>query len=167
MAQIQNTSTIKEIRTAAGLSISEGFPQQLGNQIVPVININPKDYRTSQFIRFNQSGSSGALSIATTSEKKDTFITACSMGIIKDAVADMTTGYVSIIVIIDGLERHIVSMPTLTLTAQNSFISVSFPSPIKVDRNSAITLHTQTHSVGVASKSASIVGYEVEAFENL
>jgi len=164
---IQNASTIKEIRKVAGLSISEGFPQQLNNSVQAVVDVNPANLRRGDYIKVSARTSTGDLVLATTSTARDTFISGAQLGIIKDATNDGASNYVRITVVIDGITTDIIALPTLTLTAQNSFLSVNFREPIKIDRGSAITCTWVSYAAGLCVRTAGVTGFTVELFENL
>jgi len=167
MPQVQNSSTIKEIRTAGGLSVSEGFPTSLGNQIVPVININPKDYRTTNVLFASSSTSSGNIGIGTTSTTKDTFITSIQMSMAKDATCDVASGAIYLDMTFNDVVRDFAYISILTLTAQSQTVFLQFANPVRVARGSSILIGAGAHTVGLFSKAAAVHGFEVEPFENL
>jgi len=162
--QIQNSSTIRELRTAAGLSISEGFPQGLANQIVPVIELNPKLFRLTNVLRDAASVSTGSTTIFTTSSDKDFFLTNVSLTTEANATADSV--FTKMEVIQDGVTRVIALIRKLSLTAHSSSLVLQFNNPLKVDRGTAITI-TQSFTVGASTTGGLIAGFEVEPFESL
>jgi len=165
MYNIQNSSTISEIRSSAGLSISEGFPQKLRDDVQAVINVNPKDYKYITRIATNQSSVSGNVTVATTSTVKDTYVHAISMTIAKNAACDIPTGGYRLGFGTDAGVQYI-WIPVITLTASSDEKSISFPIPIKLVRGSTINIAGVTFAAGACSRSVEIFYTEVEPFEN-
>lgn len=95
----------------------------------------------------------------TTPSDKDFYLTNASLSLIKDATA--TSNISTITVVVEGVTQRIISIIGLTLTAQAETNYKNFNIPIKLDRNTAITI---THSTNVGNVSANgiIMGYTVE-----
>jgi len=164
MVRINNTSVIKEIRQALGASISDGFPQDAQNVVIPVLNVNPKDYRLTNAFYSLSSVTTGAASTLTNASR-DTYITNAILTISKNATCDIATGSVSVTVVVDGQTRTIARLAVLTLTAEYENVSITFARPIKVDRNSTISV-SGTYTAGLMSRGLILTGYEVEPFES-
>ena len=75
MAIIQNSQTIKEIRKAAGLSISDGFPQRIADAVIPTIEVNPENFRIANVVENNNTGTTGSFTIYTTPSNKSFYLT--------------------------------------------------------------------------------------------
>ncbi len=164
--RIQNSSTIKEIRSAACLSISEGFPQDLSNQIIPVINVNPKDYNEGRIFAHGSSVAAGTVTIYTCSSTLDTFIMSCSYSFSKNVACDIASGRTAIQIIgFDGVTYAILSLAVLTLTAERDSISISFNKPLHVKKGSVIQI-VGAFAAGAMARSYIVSGYEIESFEN-
>lgn len=160
MAYIDNSETKKELNDAIrGNAVSNIAPTQLANQVIPVINVNPKDYRICNINKTTVATNSTSAVIYTTPADKDFFITACSLTVIKDATSTSTLSRIKLT--IDGAEASILPITTLTLTAQDSAFSISFPNPIKIDRDSIISITNSTNVANISTR-ASIHGYTVE-----
>lgn len=159
MAQIQNTSTAREIRQALGLS-----PLEQPSMPSPVVNVNPKDYRITTRIAVASATTSGTQTAATTDANKVTYITGLTLGIIKDATCDIATGSISVVTTIDGVAQSITGIPVLTLTAQNNYVEIIFANPLKIDKNVTITL-TGSYTAGNMSRLLHVYGYTVDQFE--
>lgn len=157
--KIQNSDTIKELRDGARLSISEGFPERLAGSVVPVMNINPKDYRICNIAKTTSAVNATSATIYTTPADKDFYLVGFSIGLIKDATATSINSGIS--AYIDGLNTALIGIASLTLTAQSETLSQTLAYPIKVDRNTIIAV-TNTTNVGNISARGSIIGYTVE-----
>ena len=166
MTQIQNFSTIREIRKALGASISEGFAQVADNRVIPVINVNPKDYRECTVIKTQSATASGAVTVLTSSSTRDTYITQVSMSVCKNASCDVANGQFLISVVVGGNTYYIAGIALLTLTAQDQSLAINLDKPVKIDRNTAVTIVSNTYTVGAMVRSANVIGYEVDVFEN-
>lgn len=170
MALIQNSSTIKEIRTSAGLSISEGFPSKIADLVMPVINVNPKDYKIDTVLGANASAATGHLTIFTASTTRATYITGLDVSAIKNATNDTGTGFWSITCVINGQSQSLLNMAILTLTAQVWDKTVVFKNPILIDKGSLVRFFNSAggdYTSGAAYRACAVYGYEVEPFENI
>jgi len=87
---------------------------------------------------------------------QDFYMTALTLSVIKDATATSTES--AVWASVDGQFVRIATIATLTLTAQNASIALSFPLPLKVDRNSTITVQNGTAIANVRA-AATIHGY--------
>lgn len=162
MATIYNTELFKEIKDGAKIQqMTDAIPSQLQGTVVPVMEVNPKLLRKTNFISGSTSSATGALSVITASTSVDTFITNLNVNLIKDATCDQATGVVSIACTQDGIGKTLIRIPVITLTAQVFNMEIGFMNPIKVDRGSVITFST-SYSVGVMVRSAQVQGFTLE-----
>lgn len=158
MVQIQNTDAINAIRDGARLSISEGFPQELGKTCVPVMDMTPDFHNKVNIVRNAANSTSGSATIYTTPTDLKFYLCGLKMFIQEDATSNNTATYINITV--DGATRTIASIDKLTTTATTHSISLDFNYPILISENTAITLNN-SFTLGSASKSANIWGYTV------
>jgi len=167
MVQIQNSSTVRELIKAAGLTAGDGIPTRLAESVVPVIDINPSHARVCDIVILTAPSSSGNATIYTTPSDKDFYLVSASLGVIKDATCNDATGNASSIVItVNSVQQSLLQIAGITATAQMENFSSFFPVPIKIDRNTAIVLSGATFTLGVKVRSAGLVGYTVEPFES-
>lgn len=160
MVQIQNTDAISAIRNSARLSISEGFPQNLLPNVQAVIDMTPRKHHVCDIVKTASGSGSANNTIYTTPTDCDFYITAITLGVIKDASATSVDSYVTCV--IGGVTSRMISIPGITLTAQSETMSISFPFPIKVDRGTSVVL-TNSTNVAVIKSTACIIGYTVQA----
>lgn len=158
--RIQNTDTISAIRDVARLSISEGFPVNLADYIQGVVDVNPESHRRCKVVRSATDSVTGSLTIFTTPQDRDFFLNSLVLSCQNNVVANSTITEIKAFV--DGVERSLLAHVKITLTVHDASTSISFPHPIKIDRGTVITV-TNTFTVGVATKYASLTGYEVAA----
>jgi len=168
MPQIQNSSTIKEIRSISGSSISEGFAQQVSSKEVQLVaNVNPKDYRISKIlVATNYTGTSGSVSAYTTHASKLTYITSVIFSVSKDATYDGGSAQFGITGVINSVTNFLAGVACLTLTSERQTVVVSFDRPVLVDRNSSLSISSASNTVGSCIRTCSVAGYEVDLFEN-
>ena len=159
--QIQNEDATRIIREGAKLTLAEGFPQVLLPNVVPVMDMTPRFHRFVDFADSASNTSTAAATIRTASTDKDTYVTGAVFGFTKDATSDSPTGRMNFTVVIKGQAKNLISLPVLTLTAQDKQVAISFNPPIKVDRGSAIALGSITNTVGTVVRSGSVFGYEL------
>lgn len=153
--KIQNTDLINNAREQARLSISEGFPQMLGETIVPILDASPNQNRFCNIVRRNTG--TGTITIFTTPADKDFYLTYAMLSTIKDTASTATTSGINITV--QGNTVSIISIAGITLTAQDQIAVATFSPPIKIDRNTVIGT---TANAGVNRSDGSIAGYTVE-----
>jgi len=163
---IQNSSTIKNIRSAAGLSLSEGFPQDLRNDIQAVINVNPKDYHNS-LMYSTQKTNTGAMTAFASGATDFTYVYAVNLAVVKNALCDVATGSINITANIqDQGSVVIAAIPILTLNAENTIQSIRYDPPLKLQKGSSITSSTNSFTAGAMSRTLSISYDQISDFEN-
>ncbi len=134
---------------------------EIMNEIVPVIVVEPK---VDIFINSAKT-TTGANTIYTTPTTKDFFLTGILISYVKDAVCDVADGVITLNTTIDGLTRFIISLPVLTLTAQQDEKVIIFNKPIKIDRGVTFN-YSGTFGAGKMIRECSIIGYTVETVKN-
>lgn len=165
MVNINNISTIKELRKAAQIPNSEGVPLRLAESIVPVININPAHDRSVTLLRTATRTATGVATIYTTDTIKRTFITGITLSLSANVTADNTSAFVTATLLSDVTARTVLLIEKQSVTAVSGLsLSVSFPVPLELNPGSVIS-HTSTFTVGGASYTTSIYGYEVDGIE--
>jgi len=166
MTQILNQSTLREIRQALSVPNSYNAPSYSSDQVIPVVNVNPKDYKESKYATLSKTNT-GTATIYTTDLNKDTFLTSVQLSFAKDATCDAATGSVVLQAIPFGLtsQTAIVSIATITLTAQSGNIFLEFNKPVKIARNTAIQIGGFSYTVGIMSRQATITYIETDVYE--
>lgn len=125
------------------------------DEIIPVIPIT----RDINIAVVGTGAGSGATTIYTTPSDKDFYLTAFFLHYQADAANDCTE--LNITTNLRGLSTKIFKITKITLTATTEYMMITLPNPIKVDRNSAITLNA-TFTVGNCPRTAGVYGYTVE-----
>lgn len=160
--QIQNHDAAQAIRSQAGLTQSEGFPQNLLPNCQPVMDMTPRNHRVVTFsLNLNAQTSASTSTIGTSSSTRDTFITAVNLQVEKDATCDVADGQVTLRAVFNGVATSIVSVPIMTLTAQSRGIAIPLVPPLKIDRGAAIQLTQGTFTAGKFIRNGTVLGYEV------
>jgi hypothetical protein len=154
MAKYYNTSIAKDVQRIFNFKQADTLSPDVGNIIVPVMPIQ----RVCDIVKSVISSSVQA-TIYTTPTNADFYLSSCTCGVIKDVTSTSTSS--SIIIQINGLAVRVIAIPGLSLTAQQNVTSVSFPIPIKCDRNSTITINSSTAVANILN-SGQIIGYLVE-----
>lgn len=163
--QIQNSSTIKELRTAAGLSISEGFPQQLANQIIPVIDINPKHLRRATILgTLLNRNTTGSNITVLSAQSEEVFVTGFNISNQQDATSDNVL--IVLQATIDGVLKRFYSRQKVTATAGLINENIQLSHAIKIDLGSTIGF-TLAFTVGASISDVVVYGYKVNPFENI
>lgn len=160
MVIIHNSDLTNELKEGAKLQqLNDIVPNILSNQVVPVMEVNPKLLRRINYARDGTSTNSTGGTLVTTPADKDLFITSIILSFSKDATA--TSLFSGVTCIINGLTVSMIKIATLTLTAERGEIAIDFNSPIKPDRNTAIRTVNSTNAANVVC-CATILGYTVD-----
>lgn len=132
---------------------------QPGNEVLPYITPTVEVQPRINILRRVSLTNATAATIYTTPADKDFYLTHVTISMSKDATATVTDS--NVFCIVDGVNRQILEMTSTTLTATTQSMVVSLEHPIKVDRNTAITLTANT-AVANHKHAACISGYTVE-----
>lgn len=97
-----------------------------------------------------------ALAIYTGTPTEDFYLQSVQLSIQSDVTADDTSAVINITQ--DGATLPVAVIAKLATSAQTREIAVSFPTPIKCDRNTNVRL-THTFTVGASATRAVVVGY--------
>jgi hypothetical protein len=164
MAKIYNSDLIKELRDVGKIQIStDKIPNEIADKVVPVINVNPKQSRVINAILSSAVTASGvAQTLLAAQPNRDFFITSASISIVKDAACTPGREFYHIICTIDGATKNILTIPYYSAVASESHKTISFPIPIKIDRNTAITTSIFDYGAGTSKVSTNVSGYFVD-----
>lgn len=162
MSQIKRTDVIQEIVNTLGLGSMDKVPNKMFESVMPVIDLNPNHNRIVNIVRAANLLNATSTTIFTTPTGKDFFLTGACLSFIKDVTSTSTTSTIEIKTE-DGTVVNIIRLASLTLTVQDQAVSISLPFPIKLFRNSVITLRNDTGIANIAT-SGSIWGYTVEQY---
>jgi len=158
MAYIDQTQTKKEIEDAIrGNSVSNVAPTAVPNDVQLVLDVNPKNYRRINIVR----RAIGAGTIYTTPNNKDFFLV--STHITMDSTSAASASACTIQVIPEGETTAIIingvyGKTTALVDSVNGVSNLSFPIPMKLARNTAIT----ANSTNATDREYIIFGYTVE-----
>lgn len=160
MANVNSSETLAQLREAAQLMQGkDATPSMLSNQVVPVIEVNPKLLRYAEIFKDNTAVNSASQTVYTTpNDGRDFYLTGFCVSLIKDATATSTKTYVTAYV--NGELIVLGAIVGLTLTAQTGQLVVEFSRPVKIDRNKTIAVNNST-AVGNVSASIQIRGFLV------
>lgn len=127
----------------------------LGETILPTVEIK----RFCNIVKAGAASNSTTSTVWTTPSDKDFYLCAASLSTIKDVTGVSNNAKLNIIV--EGATVAILSISNITLTVQHSNMTNTWFNPIKVDRNTAITVTNSSATANVRSD-ATIQGYTVE-----
>lgn len=168
MATIYNSDVKKAMIEGAYLKVgSDSVPEQLGNQVIPVMETNPALLRRVNYIIGATTTANGNQILVTLDTTKDFYLTGYALSVLKDATSD-ATGSNNIWVTPDAMNAvgKLKSIPLLTTTAQSYDINVQLTYPIKLKRGSQIYNDVSAFTVGNCVRSFNIMGYYVENSNN-
>lgn len=157
MAQINNQQVTKGLADNADIQIArDKIPNELAEKIVPTFETNPKLLRRINIVASASANNAVTGTIYTTPIDKDFFLTSIDLSMIKDVTS--TSIYTDVEIKINGQTKTILYINGFTLTVQNISKIISFPIPIKLDRNSTITVNNNTNVANISSY-CTITGY--------
>ncbi len=133
------------------------FSDEVSPNVVAVVPITP----VVRIVNAGGGGITGLITGYTTPANKDFYLTGLSFSIAKDAACDATSGNISVTGVIDGQVVAIATISGITLTALQDTITMQFPFPLKLDRNTAIT-QTYNFTAGVCRRVINVHGYTEE-----
>lgn len=123
--------------------------------LVAVVPVTP----VCNIIGVTTGAATGASTVYTTPPDKDFYLVAATLMMNDNATSDNTETYMN--VVINGATKQILDFRKLSLTAYAGEQSVSLSVPMKLDRNSTITINN-SFTVGASTKAGTIIGYTVE-----
>lgn len=140
-----NSQVTAEIRDVLKLQVNDRVPDA-----IPVFEVNPKLINKIKIID-TQVTSSSASTLLAANPDVDIYIHSIALTTAKDASATSTSYGVT--VVIDGATKYLLRLPGVASTAAVTSNALSFPVPIKIDRNTPIswaaTNSTAYHTTGV------------------
>ena len=128
---------------------------------ISVVEAHPRLVTPAQIVKHAQASNNADTTIYQTTAVNTFYLTSASLTMVRDANATSTLHRIRITVddgTPSGALVEILSIPGITLTAGSATISISLPRPIKLIKNSYISLMS-TNAVGNFSLTATITGF--------
>lgn len=145
--QIQNPFATEIIRREAGLTLAEGFPQNLTTNVVPVMDMTPSNHPVI-FVANNNNNGTGSGTIVQTKQGVRFRVKGIIAQILKDSACDVADGAVQWQIVQNGVQISICSIPIHTLTEQSVSIAMNFGYGIECDVNTSIVLLSNSFTAG-------------------
>lgn len=133
--------------------IQDRIPDTVIPSVQPVFNVGAT---RCDVCRYADASNSTAVTVYTTPVDKDFYLSSVVLSVVKDATA--TSVRSAVVVRVDGTDQRVISIPGFSTTAQNQTVSITLSPPIKVDRNTVVSLTNSTNVANVTA-SACIQGY--------
>jgi hypothetical protein len=128
---------------------------------IPIVETNPKLVKACNIVR--QAGGTANTTIYTTPTTEDFFVVGYCLSHSKDVLSTAATAVIR--TIIDGANRDIAKISGITLTADSQTITGAFVHPLKIDKNTAISLVFD--AAGATHRGdATIVGFTLPVTSN-
>ena len=157
MATVTRTSVLLQAQDIAGLQVGVDItPKTLSSTISPTLDLNP---RFTNLVKYGTTSVTTSSNLLTTPSQKDFYITFAHITFKKDVTSDLSS--CNIQGSVNGATVRLLSFECLAATAENQSINITFPYPIKIDRNTNISL-TGSFTAGTATKTAVIGGFILE-----
>jgi hypothetical protein len=163
MEQITNDNTTRECSKVLGHQV-ENAPQLDTSKIMLVAEVNPKMLRRSNIVKNSGFTNNTSVNVYTTPTDRFFYLTSAVLSYIKDVTSTSTS--VRLNATINGVVTQLIPLPTLTLTAGQDSLSVSYSNAIRIDPGTTITA-TSTTNVANITVNTTITGYLDESISNL
>lgn len=132
--------------------IQDHIPDSVMPSIQPVVEA---DKKVCNIVR-GTTGTGTTATIYTTPSDQDFYLTSATLSWSKDATATAVSCNIS--ATISNTTQVIINLAGLTLTAEQNSNTIVLDPPIKIDRNTAITLNNGTNVANIRS-AGTIIGY--------
>lgn len=147
MIRINNADLKRAFSDSTKTQLSEQ-PNLIDNsKVTPVIDVTPLNHKTLDFGIAVSADNAVAATLFTSSANADTYLTSGTLGWIKDATSTSTLA--TIRAVVNGGTFILAAIPGITLTANAQTISFVLPYPVKIDRNTAVTLTSSTNVANI------------------
>ena len=157
MVDIQSKEVIDKISDELKVQPAVSIPRGLMEKIQLSYSVNPK--RIVNVVRNTQRNTTGSATVFATSPDRDFFLTSAFISAVHDATSDGTE--MSLNAFVGGVERRILQFTKLTTTIFNGILSQTYTPPIKIDRNTNITINN-SFTAGASTISTVITGFETD-----
>lgn len=161
MASIRRGTIVRDIIDSLKLQVGNVLPDQTSDKLVLTYDFG--NVRQSRVLGSATGTATGTIAIFTTDANRDTYVTGVQLSFVKNATCDYASGNITMqsTTFLDG-SQHIARLSTLTLTAERGEIFVKFNKPLRVQRNTAISISSSVStafSAGALVRSGVIFGY--------
>lgn len=156
MVNLYNTQITK--RATERLNSRDGifFNNNLSSTIVPVIEV---DKPHCDMLKKGTTTATGETLIYQTPTDKVYYVTGLTLSYAKNAACDAASGeLIHVTAYINGLVVYLATISGITLTADSNTISVSFSVPVRIDKNTAISM-SATFTAGALTRSCNLYGF--------
>ena len=137
------------------LNLKGESTNEVEDVLVPVIPIT----RTNNVVREVEGAATGNATIFTTPTDRDFYLTGWVLNYATDAACDTVT--IAIQCTIDGVSRYLIRKKKITATADDKAIICNYNEPIKIDRNTVMSL-VCSFAAGNCPRSCTITGYTMD-----
>lgn len=163
MGTVHNSDTVEQVIRAAGVqTATEMPPRTLSNQIVPVMEVNPRLVKSLNIIRSGSLSNATSATVHTCHSTKETYLWAAQLTSVKDVTATTAGQAMKVTPFGDNTARNILTISALTLTAESpSSASIALFKPIRLKAGSTITI-TATTATGNVNVNGNVILEEVE-----
>jgi hypothetical protein len=157
MARINRSSVLLWFQQLLGLQAgSDKIPIELNDKIQATVDIGPK---STTLVKIGTAATTSASVFYTTPADKDFYLTFINLAYTKDVVCNGTG--VTVSGVIGGLTIALLTLVSNTVTLYQDHAEVNFSFPVKLDRNTPITL-SGAFGAGTMYKAACIGGFILE-----
>ncbi len=128
------------------------------DSIMPIVDVSPMKIKVAN-VRSNTLTNGTTVTLLSSQNDRDIYITSACLSVTRDVTATSITSAINI-QDQDGVSRDLIRMGFITLTASKDNVSVSFPHPVKIKRNSNVYIVNNTNVANIIS-CGSITYFEI------
>jgi len=131
--------------------IRKGIDEQ-NPPLVPVFVANDQLFNQSNIVATGAATNATGATLYTTPNRDDVtfYLTGATLSTIKDASSPSTAA--QILVYVASSNIAVLTIKGLNTTAQNATTSITFPNPIPIDKNTAITVNNTSATANVSTQ---------------
>jgi len=146
-----------------GLYAYEELSGTVSEIIAPTLEVNPQLIRRAEEIFSSNTTGTGGITLVSARPGQKFVMNSVCLTFAKDATCDLATGVISVTGTIKGVSASVIGMSHLTLTAQQTTATLSFPRPIVFDANTIISVSALSFTVGTCASAGRVTGWFEEA----
>ncbi len=146
--ETHNSELIKEIQNATKIPTLQGVSRTISNQIVPVIEVNPKVTK-NPFIVSGTGADSSNVTLYTTPTNQDVYVIGLCFTITKDGAN--TSDIARVQAFVNGQAINLAYLSLVPSVASGNSIFVSFSHPLKLDRGTIVSMRPSNATASIDS----------------
>ncbi len=117
------------------------------DSIMPVVDVTPMKVKYAN-PRSSTTTNQTSSNLLPAYNDREIYITSATLSVVRDVTATSLTSAINVLDV-DGVSRDLIRIACLSLTASKDNLSVSFPHPVKIKKNSNVTIANNTNVANI------------------